>query len=298
MANLPKVMTALYCQPWLISPAAHSQLCEIARAHLEGIAHAADGIANQKQAEKHGPRPGIAGSEWWQRKDDWTGENVSNGVSWHNNVVRFDIGGVIGRRFSMMLNDSGVTSIDVLSRMLDDAEFDDRVSAVVLDLDTPGGTVTQVPEVAKQIAGYSKPVLAYTGGMMASAGYWLAVNAHEIWAAPSADIGSIGVYSAFLDRSRQFEMEGLKTELFKTGKYKGMGMPGLPLTDDQKALIQSEVDTIFGWFTAAVRNSRGKVADDTMQGQTFFGEEAKARNLVDRIGTITDAIERASQLTR
>jgi ClpP class serine protease len=79
---------------------------------------------------------------------------------------------------------------------------------------------------------------------MASAAYWIGVTADAIFAEPSAEIGSIGVYSAFLDESRAFEMEGLKTELFKTGKYKGMGMPGLPLTEDQRALIQAEVDRV------------------------------------------------------
>jgi len=293
MANLARVMNALYCHPWLISPAVHANLCEITRSHIDGTAHSENGRAEQWHAEKHGVLASGPAPEWWQNK--W-GE--ANGVQWVNDVVVFDIGGVIGRRFSSMLNNSGVTSVDVLGRMIEDAENDDRVSAMVFDFDTPGGTVSTVPEVGAKIAASKKPTVAYTGGLMASAGYWLASQADMIIAEPSAEIGSIGVYSAFLDRSRQFEMQGLKTELFNTGKYKGMGMPGISLTDEQRALIQSEVDTIFGWFVSAVTKSRRGVKSESMQGQTFFAEEAMRRGLIDKIGTINDAVSEASKMRR
>ncbi len=304
MANLTRIMTALYCQPWLITATMHQRLCEIARDHLTGQAHGVNGRASEEHKREHGPVAGKSASEpleWWEIEYDtmYGKERRPNGVSFSDGVAVFDVGGVIGRKFSSFLNSSGVTSVDVLSRMVSDAAADDRVSALVLDIDSPGGTVTGVPETANAIARAAarKPVIAYTGGLMASAAYWIGVTADAIFAEPSAEVGSIGVYSAFLDESRAFEMEGLKTELFKTGKYKGMGIPGLPLTDDQRALIQAEVDTVFGWFKGAVRANRGQVSDDLMQGQTLFGEDAKAANLIDRIGTLDEAIAYAKQQT-
>jgi signal peptide peptidase SppA len=294
MANLARIMTALYCQPWLITAAMHYRLCEIARDHMTGAAHDTGGRAGETQKREHGPVVASGPREWWQDDDD-----KPNGVEFRDGVAVFDVGGVIGRKFSGMLNSSGVTSIDVLSRMVKAAAADDRITAIVLDIDSPGGTVAGVPEMAQTVrdAAAVKPVVAYTGGLMASAAYWLGVGADAIFAGPSAEIGSIGVYSAFLDQSRAYEIEGYRTELFKTGKYKGMGIPGLPLTDDQRALIQADVDTVFGWFKAAVRANRGNVSDDVMQGQTLFGEDARAANLIDRIGTLDEAIAYAKQHT-
>lgn len=294
MANLTRIIQALYCQPWLISPEMHYRLCEIVKSHVDETSHQAGGIALAKHAQRHGPTNGAA-IEWWQ--DSW---GDANGVKWFGNVVAIDISGVIGRKFSSCLNSSGVTSIDVLDRLISAALDDDRVTGIVLDIDSPGGTVTQVPEVARTIANAAtqKPIVSFVGGMMASAAYWLGVGSDAIIASDSAEVGSIGVYSAFLDRSRQFQLEGLNVELFKTGKYKGMGMPGLPLTDDQRELIQADVNKIFGWFVNSVRANRRNVSDSAMQGQTFFGEDALANNLIDKIGTINDAIQMASQPKR
>ena len=298
MANLTRVVNALYCQPWLITPEMHQRLCEIVNRHLDGTAHNVGGCANIEHAENHGPIEAQT-VEWWQTWDKWEGVQP-NGVSWVGGVAVVDINGVIGRKFSLMLNHSGVTSIDVLDRMMMAALADEKVEALVLDIDSPGGTVAGVPETSKAVAMFAqqKPIVAYCGGTMASAAYWLGCGADAIYAAESADIGSIGVYSAFLDQSRAYEMEGFKVELFKTGKFKGMGMPGLPLTDDQRALIQDDVDEIFDWFKGAVRSNRGSVSDDAMQGQTFFGAEARQRGLIDTIGTLNDAIEYASNQVR
>lgn len=290
MPNLTRVITALYCQPWLITAAMHGKLCEIAAAHVTGAAHAAGGCATKGQSEQHGPTPAVDGLEWWQTVS--CGVVVSNGVTFDDGVAVFAVSGVIGRKFSGLLNSSGVTSVDVLSRMIRAAADDDRVTGILLDIDSPGGTVTGVPEAAGVVAyaATKKPVVAFSDGMMCSAAYWLAVPADAIFAAPSADVGSIGVYSAVLDQSRAFEIAGLKTELFKTGKYKGMGVPGTPLTDDQRAWLQADVDKVFQWFRGAVTSNRGAVPDEAMQGQTMFAYEAKENGLIDAVGTFEDAL--------
>jgi protease-4 len=131
---------------------------------------------------------------------------------------------------------------------------------------------------------------------MASSAYWISVGADMIIAEQSANVGSIGVYSALIDSSRAFEMNGLKRELFKTGKYKAMGIQGLPLTEDQKKLIQSRADQLFDWFSSSVIEARVNVDDAAMQGQPFRGQEAKDVNLVDLIGSKEDAFDLLQEL--
>jgi len=279
MANLTRILQALYCEPWLIRPEMHQHLCSIAWAHATGAAHAESGIVAEFGKTARG--------------------DVDDDVRMYGNVAVLEIGGVIGRKFSSFLNSSGVTSVDVLARHVAEAKVNPAVSALVLDVDSPGGTVTGTPEAANVIADFSrdKPVVAYASGLMASAAYWLSAPADAIFAAESADVGCIGVYTAMLDVTRAYENAGVKVELFKQGKYKAMGMPGVPLTDDQREYIQQEVDQINDWFRSTITGNRD-VPDTAMEGQTFLGRRAVEVGLVDRIGTLGDAIDYAAEQAR
>jgi len=276
MRKLTRVLRALYCEPWLISPQMHRTLCDIAWAHVTGSAHATDGIVAKFDDEV---------------KADGIGDVRRDGA-----VAILSIDGVIGRRFSKFLNSSGVTSVDVMERVVAEAVADDTIEAIVLDVDSPGGTVTGTPEAAEAIerAAQEKPVVAFTGGMMASAAYWLSAPADAIFTAASADVGSIGVYAALLDVTRKLENEGIKVELFKQGKFKAMGLPGIPLTEEQREHIQEGVDYVADWFKGFVRANRGTaIPSDAMEGQTFMGRDAVAVGLADQVGTLADAIEYA-----
>ena len=111
-----------------------------------------------------------------------------------------------------------------------------NVQRIVLDIDSPGGTVAGTPEAAAQIAAANKVkrVDAWTGNLMCSAAYYLAAGCRGVYAAPSATVGSIGVYLPVVDRSEMYKAMGVKVDIIKSGKYKGMGFPGTSLTDDQR----------------------------------------------------------------
>jgi len=128
------------------------------------------------------------------------------------------------------------------------------VQAVFLDMDSPGGTVNGTPELAALVADVSKAkyTYAFTDGQMCSAAYWIASQSDAVFATPSARVGSIGVLLPMLDESKAFEQAGIKDELFAAGKYKSVGVPGLLLTDEQRAWLQSDVDKIYADFKAAV----------------------------------------------
>jgi signal peptide peptidase SppA len=277
--KLANVLYKLFVDPWCITPAAHRNLCEIVRDHVDGAAHIkggrADAFINGEDDEDAEPMCAIAGG-----------------------IAVISVHGVIGRRVGSMEKSSGVCDLLDLERTLRECMNNAEVSGVLLSFDSPGGTVAGVPETAALIAECSrvKPFVAYADDLMASAAYWLAAPCRLIVANKSSQVGSIGVYQSFLDSSRAYEMEGYKQLLFATGKFKGMGISGLPLSAEQQAMLQSRVDQVFGWFTAAIKAGRGNVPDEAMQGQTYYGEDAMAVNLVDRIGTKQDAMDELNAL--
>jgi len=264
------ILQKLYCEPWAIVPEMHKQLCDIVDAHISGAAHEAGGIVS------------LIDEDQSKKKLFTVVEDIA--------VIKID--GVIAKRVSEIARSSGVTDLDMLIEGLLQVKKRDDICGVLLDVNSPGGSVTGVPEAAEVISDLAtiKPVVAYTDMMMASAAFWLSAGASEIIASQSAMVGSIGVYMAFLDVSRQLEKEGKKLELFKTGKFKAIGFPGTSLTDEQREHLQAEVDMVFTWFKAAVLKNR-VVPNEAMEGQTFMAEDAKRNGLIDGIGTVEDAMQ-------
>jgi ClpP class serine protease len=179
----------------------------------------------------------------------------------------------------------GVTDINAIAHAVAQAAAAKEVKTLILDLATPGGQVTGIPELGALIRSVTqmrgKTVYAFTDERCCSAGYWIGSQADEFYATPSSTVGSIGTYLAWLDESVKMQLEGVRLEFFGAGKHKGIGLPGRPLNQEDRALLQTKVEEINGWFTSAVSMARRKVSDETMQGQTFGGAEAVARHLAD-----------------
>lgn len=200
------------------------------------------------------------------------------------NVGVVHIVGAIDKHISAMDMDCyGGCDLADIDAALSIIENNPAIERVVLNVNSPGGSVIGVAETAARVKRLTetKEVHAYIDALCASAGYYIASQADHITAAPSAMVGSIGVYLALLDETRALEMEGYKVELIKAGKFKAMGASFKALSDEERQLLQSEVDGLYSEFTGAVRSVRSGVSDDTMQGQTFRGTEAKKRGLVD-----------------
>jgi len=154
---------------------------------------------------------------------------------------------------------------DVLRDLVDQAAQDPQVRSMVLDVDSPGGFYGGGPELANAIrtASATKPVVAWTGGMMASLAYWVSSQADQVVASRSAAVGSIGVYIAAYDLTRLYESVGVKVELFKNreGDLKAMGVPGTSLTEAQRGHLQDPAQSCFNGFTAAVRHRRAELPE-------------------------------------
>lgn len=177
---------------------------------------------------------------------------------------------------------------------------DDTVKNIVLVFDSPGGTVTGVPEAADAIykARQSKSVLAYADGLCASAAYWLASQASEISCLGSGDVGSVGVRMAHTDCSAAMEGAGVKVTSISApeGGFKTEGSPFEPLSPDSLAYFQGEVNAIYSQFIGAVARGRETTPTNVKanfgKGRVVRAADAKKLGMIDRLETSDSAFGR------
>jgi signal peptide peptidase SppA len=206
--------------------------------------------------------------------------------------------GIISHRASMMSNMSGPggTSTEQFGAQFRQAVNNPSVKAIVIDVDSPGGTVDGVAELANEIyqARDKKPITAVANCTMASAAYWIACSASEIVASPSAQIGSIGVFCAHKDISKALDMEGVTATLISAGKYKTEGNAYEPLTAESRASLQAMVDEAYGNFTQAVakgrKSSQAAVQGGYGEGRVVSAQSAVASGLADRVATLDQVL--------
>jgi signal peptide peptidase SppA len=219
-------------------------------------------------------------------------------LSVKDGVATIDITGPLMRNpdaFDRAMLDA--TDMNDIHDALDQAASRPDVKSVMLNIDSPGGTVQGTPELAAAVAelGASKTVYAFSSGLMCSAAYWIASQAKAIYATPSARIGSIGVVQTVVNQTERLAKAGIKVEVFTSGKFKAMGHSALPLTDEQRTHIQSGLEDIGKDFRDAV-TARRKVPPSAMEGQTFSGKQAGNENLISgMVKNASEAYQRLSQ---
>lgn len=208
--------------------------------------------------------------------------------------------GVISQRAAQVddLSGPGGTSVERLAARFRSAVNDGNVKAIVFDVDSPGGGVYGVQELADEIrsARGSKPIVAVSNSLAASAAYWLASSADELVVTPSGEVGSIGVYSAHEDVSAALEAEGVKVTLVAAGKFKVEGNPFEPLSEEARTAIQGRVDDYYQSFVRAVAKGRGVAPDDVRkgfgQGRVVGAKQAVDEKMADRVDTLDETVRR------
>lgn len=171
------------------------------------------------------------------------------------------------------------------------------VRAVFMVVDSPGGTVAGIDELAIDVRNLSaqKPVFAHVEYTMGSAAYWVGAQAKRITATESSEVGSIGVYASIVDASERAAMEGLKVHLLSSGGMKGAGEPGTPVTDAQLAYFQSRIDNVAEQFVSAIVDGRPKLSRGEVKkmadGRMHSASDAKALGLIDAKARMDEAME-------
>lgn len=176
---------------------------------------------------------------------------------------------------------------------------DDGLDTIVLDIDSPGGTVYGVGELARKIhaARRKKRIIAVANALSASAAYWLGSAASELVVTPSGEVGSIGVYGVHLEFSRMLEADGITATVIRAGEHKAEGNPFEPLSPEAIAHMQAQMDTYYEAFVGAVARHRGvstsRVLNDWGQGRTVLAEEAVELGMADRLATLEEVLAEA-----
>ncbi|RRD71341.1 signal peptide peptidase SppA [Tannerella forsythia] len=177
----------------------------------------------------------------------------------------------------------------------------DEVKAVVLRINSPGGSAYTSEQIWKQVYELKKkkPVVVSMGSVAASGGYYIASGASKIIAEPNTLTGSIGIFGMFPNTTGLFNKLALTTDIVKTNKYADFGDPSRPMTNDEKALIQGYIERGYDTFLTRCAEGRGvsKADIDSIgQGRVWTGEQALKIGLVDELGGIERAVELASEL--
>lgn len=206
-------------------------------------------------------------------------------------VATIPITGVLMKSVPKIFRYFGVeaTSYSEIQADLAAANADPKVTSIRLAIDSPGGQVSGVKETADAIAASGKPVHAVVNDLAGSAAYWLASQAKTITASPMSQTGSIGVYTSVVDSSKAAEDAGFKVHLISSGPHKGMGTPGVPVTDEQLKAAKDLIDGMASHFVADVAAGRGKAVgqvQDWATGRVWLADKAKALGLIDSIGSI------------
>lgn len=210
-------------------------------------------------------------------------------------IALIRIGGIIaaGRSGSSLFGDTVSGSEDIVEQ-LEKARRNKDVKAIVLRINSPGGSASGSEEVFNEIERVrksGKPVYVSMADVAASGGYYIAAPCDRIFADHSTITGSIGVIFDTADMSELYKKIGLKPQTIKSGKFKDIGSSARPLTTEERALVQGMVDNIFNTFVNAVAQGRKmpvaevkKLAD----GRVFTGDQALKVKLIDEIGGLRE----------
>lgn len=211
-----------------------------------------------------------------------------------------EIAGTLTKRGSSL---SRASSLVALQRAVRAAARDPEIDAILLRIDSPGGTVAGTQELAAEVkrASETKPVYAYIDDLAASAAYWIASQTERIYAnTPTAIVGSIGTFVGLYDYSAYAAKEGIRAVVIKAGALKAAGFPGTEITDEQKAYWQEIVDQTQEQFTAGVASGRGRGVDEVREkwvtGRVYMAQESVAMGLIDGIKSFEAVISELMDL--
>lgn len=179
--------------------------------------------------------------------------------------------------------------------LLQTAEDDKQIQAIIIRVNSPGGSVGPTQEIYEEIVRIdkNKPVYASFAGVAASGGYYIGAATRKIWASPGTLTGSIGVIMEFMDLSKLYEFAKVAPQTVKAGRYKDAGSPSRALTPEESDMMNQLIAGVHQQFIADIVKKRGdKIKGDIQelaQGQIYSGESAKAYGLVDELGSLWTA---------
>lgn len=210
-------------------------------------------------------------------------------------------GASIGQKVAVIDLTGIITKSDATIKLIHTYRDDPSIKAIVIRIDTPGGSVAPVQEIYSELQKIEKPIVASMGGTAASGGYYVACAADTIMANPGTLTGSIGVIMQFTRMKGLYDKIGLEHQVIKSGEFKDTGSPFRSLTEEEQTVLQATVDNVYNQFVDTIFEarqsllSRSEIAE-LADGRIFSGQQALDLKLLDRLGNLPEAIELAGEL--
>ncbi len=221
------------------------------------------------------------------------------GTSTSNKIAMIPIKGAISSSGGgLPFEGAGASSLNILDQ-LKDADEDNNVKAIILEIDSPGGTVLASKEVADKIKEIEKPVVAWVRGTGASGAYWIASATDRIVADELSVIGSIGVTSSYLEFSGLLKEYDVSYQRLVTGEFKDLGSPYKELTEKERELLMKKINQIHDFFIREISENRNislAKINKLATGEFFLGQEAIKLGLIDELGGRDEAVNVSKQL--
>ena len=185
-----------------------------------------------------------------------------------------------------------VVTPEMIEDFIATAEEEPEIQAVLLEINSPGGTPVASERIAERLRSSSLPVVGLIGDVGASGGYMIAAATDYLLASAMSDVGSIGVNMSYVEQSKQNEEEGLTYVQLTTGKFKDAGSPDRPITDEERELFQRDLDIVHNQFIDLVSEYRNLERDKVVtlaDGSSMTGSRALENGLIDQIGGRVEA---------
>lgn len=213
-------------------------------------------------------------------------------------VARIPVQGVLlttGSGLDQIFGLNAIMSADSIIEKIDAAEEDDEIDAILLDIDSPGGTPASADEILTRLEATTKPTVAVIRDLGTSAAYWVAVGADHIVASPVSTVGSIGVTMSYLESASSTEQEGSRWIDLSSGLFKDAGNPERILREEEEDYFQSQVDTVYDYMLNRIASARSEIDRrklvELADGRAFLGTEALSLHLIDELGGFSEALE-------
>lgn len=222
--------------------------------------------------------------------DSFSGIELTDNI----NVARISIDGPIQYGGAQGLFSAPMRDASTIAQEIKDASDDASIDAIILEINSPGGTVVASKEIAEAVEASDKYTIALIREVGASGAYWVSAVSDIIIADSMSITGSIGVIASYLDFSDLMEDYGIKYQRMTGGKYKDLGTPFKNLSNEERAILQKKIDLIHDEFRTVVQERRGftnSSMDIVGTGEFFIGIEAKELGLVDELGNKETAEE-------
>lgn len=276
------ILAEFYRTPWALDPGVYATIESVLARWADGTRLSAEQIAAAV-----GPAPAAVAARREQAAAAGAGM-----------VAVVPIYGVLTHRaVDAEASSTPLASTERLARDIRAAVADPEIRAVVLDINSPGGSVFGVQELGDIIYGLrgTKPITAVANASAASGAYWLAAQADEIVVTPSGMVGSVGVIMQHINAAEAYKQKGLEKTYITSGKFKAEGNDAGPLDEDARSYMQAMADTYYAAFTKAVARGLGQPIDAVRgeafgQGRMKAAREAVASGMAHRVATFEDVV--------